>query len=137
MSDPNESVTLRLKREDVGVIAVLLANEAAMFRALKVTPKADARVDAAPLIAAQSCERILATIRVQSKAPAESPRRRVLTEAWVVVDSDSRLVVEAGTCGPQLFVGEYADLGAQFQAGPNEHAVRVHLVEAQRPGESA
>lgn len=130
MSDVNEDVTLKLKRTDAGVIAVLLTSEAARFRSLKVAPTADARRDAAPLVAAKSCERILERIRSQLDAPPESPRRRVIAEAWAIVDGDSKLVVEPGTCGPQLFVGEYADLGAGFHAGPGEHAVRVHIVEA-------
>ena len=58
------------------------------------------------------------------------PSPKVIAEAWAVVDEDGHLVVEPGTCGPQLFVGEYADRGANLEAGPTERAVRVYLVEA-------
>lgn len=55
---------------------------------------------------------------------------KVIAEAWAIVDEDGSLVVEPGTCGPQLFMGESADLGANFHACPNEQAIRVHVVEA-------
>lgn len=64
-----------------------------------------------------------------AKAPPKAAPPKVLAEAWAVVDEDGKLVVEEGTCGPQLFVGEHADLGAGFQAGPTERAVRVQVVE--------
>lgn len=63
-----------------------------------------------------------------AKTPPKAPPR-VLAEAWAVVDEDGKLVVEQGTCGPQLFVGENADLGAGLEAGPDERAVRVRVVE--------
>lgn len=65
MSGPDEEVALRLTREEVGAILVLLRHTAVGSRIFMTKSTTDASVASAARGAAEGCERIVAKIETQ------------------------------------------------------------------------